>query len=164
MSADVWRDPRLLEGVEIVEVTQHKRVPNVWMVIGTSCLILDFSAFEALSGELVGLDAQPLQVGRRSLVAVEAPARRDAVDADRTDWRPGLEGMAAFRLEFDPARLPVRSLFMRPGTGPEWYCWEDSETSQHGFRAAVEAASLKGLTFLEVWNSDTGGEYFHNPP
>jgi hypothetical protein len=164
LSGDVEHDPRLLAGVEIVEWPVRKRVPNVWMVIGSSCPVLDPIAFDALRDELAGLDLQPLQVGRRSLVAVEAPERRDAVDADRTQWRPGRRSGSAHRLEFHPDRLRGRSLFRQPGTNPGLYCWEDSETSQHGFRAAVEAASLKGLTFLEVWNSDTGGEYFHNPP
>lgn len=138
--------------------------PDIWNLYEASSFALSHRAASGLRDLLLEAELLPLPVGDETLMLVNVVEVRNYLDTDRTRWFPDMEGLLAEVPEFAVHRIGGPSLFKLPHDDAWLYCWEDDEVLDESFRHAVVSQGLTGLTFEEIWNSETGGRRSSSVP
>lgn len=135
-------------------------VPDIWMLAGSASFVVSPKARAVLLEADVIQDAEllPLPVGDEVLTLVNVVEVRNYLDIEKTKWLGTVGSSSAEVPEFVAHRIGGASLFKLPHDAHVgMYCYEDDDDPSDSFRYVVLAEGLTGLTFEEIWNSETGG-------
>jgi len=134
-----------------------KKVGDFWG-IGSSCVpAVTRAAFPHIQKHAeMGGETLPLTFEGMELLILNITEVVNCLDHGKCRWH-GDGGSKRLNIDagyhFRPERFSESSLFRLPETcrSSRIYCVERSGDPEEDFKAAVEAAGLKGLTFTEIW-------------